>query len=142
MKIDIVNKSGFPLPEYKTDGSAGLDIRSIDDITLNPEERALIHTGLYIGLPVGYEARIQPRSGLALKHGVTVCNSPGCIDADYRGEIGVILINHGTKTFSVRKGDRIAQMIISKYEKAEWNEIDKLDETERGGGGFGHTGLL
>ena len=141
MKIKIVNKSGFPLPEYKTSGSAGMDIRSIDDVTLNPGERALVHTGLYIGLPFGYEARIQPRSGLALKNGVTVCNTPGCCDSDYTGEICVILINHGDETFLVNKGDRIAQMVISRYEKAEWDLVDELEETERGNGGFGHTGV-
>ena len=141
MKIKIVNKSGFSLPEYKTEGSAGMDIRSIDDVTLNPGERSLVHTGLYIGLPVGYEAQIRPRSGLAIKYGITVLNSPGTIDSDYTGEICVILINHGDETFLVNKGDRIAQMAISQYEKAEWDLVDELEETERGNGGFGHTGV-
>jgi len=141
MKIKIVNKSGFPLPKYETIGSAGMDLRSVSSEKLSPGERKLIHTGLYISLPVGYEARIQPRSGIALKKGVTVCNSPGCIDSDYIGEICIILINHGEEIFYVERGDRVAQMVISKYEKAEWVEVDELDETERGSGGFGHSGI-
>jgi dUTP pyrophosphatase len=141
MKINIINKSGFPLPEYKTEGSAGMDIRSIDDVTLNPGERALIHTGLYIAVPHGYEAQLRPRSGLALKYGITLANAIGTIDEDYRNEIGAIIINHGEEPFIIEKGDRIAQMVITKYEKSEWNEVNELDETERGLGGFGHTGV-
>jgi len=143
MKIKIVNKSKHLLPEYATPGSAGMDLRANIDapITLAPGERKLIPTGIYIALPVGYEAQIRPRSGLALKHGITVCNTPGTIDVDFRGQIGVILINLGQEDFIVNDGERIAQMVIAKYERAEWDVVEELDETERGEGGYGHTGI-
>lgn len=143
MKIKIVNKSKHPLPEYATAGAAGVDLRANIDapITLAPGERKLIPTGIYIGLPDGYEAQVRPRSGLALKHGISVCNTPGTIDPDYSGQIGVVLINHGQENFIVNDGERIAQMIISKFERAEWDVVEKLDETERGEGGYGHTGV-
>jgi len=143
MKIEIVNKSKHPLPEYKTLHSAGMDLfANIDEsIILKPSQRLLIGTGLYIELPEGYEAQIRPRSGLALNKGVTVLNSPGTIDADYRGEIGVIVINHSDEEVVIKDGDRICQMIISKYERVQWNIVDRLSETSRGSGGFGHTGI-
>jgi len=143
MKIKIVNKSKHPLPEYATAGAAGVDLRANIDapITLAPGERKLIPTGIYIGLPDGYEAQVRPRSGLALKHGISVCNTPGTIDPDYSGQIGVVLINHGQENFIVNDGERIAQMIISKFERAEWDVVEELDETERGEGGYGHTGV-
>lgn len=143
MKIKIVNKSKHPLPEYATTGAAGVDLRANIDapITLAPGERKLIPTGIYIGLPDGYEAQVRPRSGLALKHGISVCNTPGTIDPDYSGQIGVVLINHGQENFIVNDGERIAQMIISKFERAEWDVVEELDETERGEGGYGHTGV-
>ncbi|KWR52349.1 dUTP diphosphatase [Bacteroides stercoris] len=145
MKIKIYSTSKHPLPQYATQQSAGLDLRANIDssVTINPGERVLVPTGLHIQLPYGYEARIQPRSGLALKKGITCLNSPGCVDADYRGEIGIILINHGTEPFTVNDGERVAQMVISKYEQAEWNpvsSIEDLEATERGTQGFGHTG--
>ena len=141
-KIKIINKSKHQLPNYATSQSAGMDIRANIEspITLKPMERALIPTGLFIALPEGVEAQVRPRSGLALKKGITVLNSPGTIDADYRGEIGVILINLSTEDFTINDGDRIAQMIIAKYETAEFNVVEQLDETERGDGGYGHTG--
>ena len=143
MKIDIINKSKHPLPEYATEGSAGMDLRAnIDEpIVLKPLERKLIPTGLFIALPYGYEAQIRPRSGLALKKGISLANAVATIDADYRGEIGVILINLSNEDFVVTDGERIAQMIIAKHERAEWNLVESLDETERGDGGFGHTGV-
>ncbi len=143
MKIKIVNKSKHPLPQYATAGAAGVDLRANIDapITLAPGERKLIPTGIYIGLPDGYEAQVRPRSGLALKHGISVCNTPGTIDPDYSGQIGVVLINHGQENFIVNDGERIAQMIISKFERAEWDVVEELDETERGEGGYGHTGV-
>lgn len=143
MKIKIVNKSKHPLPEYATLGSAGMDLRANIDapITLAPGERKLIPTGIYIALPVGYEAQIRPRSGLALKHGIGLANMLGTCDADYRGEIGVILINLGQEDFVVNDGERIAQMVIAKHERAEWEVVEELDETERGEGGYGHTGV-
>lgn len=143
MKIKIVNKSKHPLPEYATLGSAGMDLRANIDapITLAPGERKLIPTGIYIALPVGYEAQVRPRSGLALKHGITVCNTPGTCDSDWRGPVGVILINLGQEDFVVNDGDRIAQMVIAKHETAEWDVVEELDETERGEGGYGHTGV-
>ncbi|MCK9254948.1 MAG: dUTP diphosphatase [Bacteroidales bacterium] len=143
MKVRIVNKSKHILPEYSTEFSAGLDLRAnlYEAIVLKPLERKLIPTGLFIELPVGYEAQIRPRSGLALKHGISVLNTPGTIDADYRGEIGVILVNLSDKEFVVEDGERICQMIISKHEQAEWIEVEELIETERGAGGFGHTGV-
>lgn len=142
MKIKIINKSKHKLPEYETGLSAGMDIRADipEPVTLAPMQRCLIPTGLYISLPAGYEAQIRPRSGLAIKKGITLLNTPGTIDADYRGEIGVILVNISTEPFVVEDGERIAQMVISRHEKAVWEEVETLDETERGAGGFGHTG--
>ena len=143
MKIKIVNKSKHPLPEYATPGSAGMDLRANIDspITLAPGERKLIPTGIYIALPVGYEAQVRPRSGLAFKHGIGLANMLGTVDADFRGEIGVILINLGQENFIVNDGERIAQMVIAKHERAEWDVVEELDETERGEGGYGHTGV-
>lgn len=142
MKVQIVNKSRHELPEYATGQSAGMDLRANIDtpITLKPLQRCLVPTGLYIALPEGYEAQVRPRSGLALKHGVTVLNSPGTIDADYRGEIRVIMVNLSSEDFVVNDGDRIAQMVVARYEQIEWSDVDVLDETERGDGGFGHSG--
>ena len=143
MKIKVVNRSKHKLPHYSTIASAGMDLRADleNSIVLKPLERKIVKTGIYIELPVGYEAQVRPRSGLSLKKGITVLNSPGTIDADYRGEIGVILINLSTEDFSVDDGERIAQMVISKHEQAEWLEVIKLEETERGVGGFGSTGI-
>ena len=142
MQIKIINKSDYALPSYETKGSAGLDLRAnIDNpIVLQPLDRALILTGLFMELPVGYEAQIRPRSGLALKKGITVLNSPGTVDSDYRGEVGVILINLSSVDFTINPGDRIAQMVIAKHEQAEWVEVDGLSSTERGEGGYGHSG--
>lgn len=142
MKIRIVNKSTNALPQYATSQSAGIDLRAnlSEAVTLKPMERKLIPTGLFIELPEGYEAQIRPRSGLALKHGITVLNTPGTIDADYRGEIGVILINLSTEDFKIEHGERICQMVIARHEQAEWIQVEELNETERGAGGFGHTG--
>lgn len=142
LEIAILNKSRHPLPTYQTELSAGVDlVANLDtSITLQPLERYLIPTGLYIALPQGYEAQIRPRSGWAFKHGITVLNSPGTIDADYRGEIKVLLINLSNTPFTIHDGDRIAQMIISKHEKIQWKIVEKLDETARGEGGFGSTG--
>jgi len=142
MRIRIVNKSRHKLPAYETAHSAGMDLRAMTEgqVTLLPLERKLIGTGLYIELPAGYEAQVRPRSGLAIRHGITVLNSPGTIDADYRGEIGVILINLSDTSFIVNDGDRIAQMIIAKHEKAEMIETEEINLTERGAGGFGHSG--
>lgn len=143
MKIKIINKSEHPLPKYATEQSAGADLTAniSESVTLRPLERRLIPTGIHIGLPSGYEAQVRPRSGLALKHGVTVLNAPGTIDADYTGEIGVVLINLSDKDFVINDGDRIAQLIIARHESAEWVQVDRLDETERGDGGYGHTGV-
>ena len=143
MKIKIVNKSNHPLPEYATPGSAGMDLRANIDapITLAPGERKLIPTGIHIALPVGCEAQVRPRSGLALKYGIGLANMLGTIDSDYRADIGVILINLGQEDFVVNDGDRIAQLVIAKYEIAEWEVVDELDKTERGEGGYGHTGV-
>ena len=143
MKIRIVNKSTNALPQYATSQSAGIDLRAnlAEPVVLKPMERKLIPTGLFIELPEGYEAQIRPRSGLALKHGITVLNTPGTIDADYRGEIGVILINLSTEDFKIEHGERICQMVIARHEHIEWEEVEVLDETERGAGGFGSTGL-
>ena len=143
IKIKIVNKGNQPLPEYATPQSAGMDLRAnIDEpVELKPLSRALIPTGLHIALPVGYEAQIRPRSGLALKKGITCLNTPGTIDADYRGDVGVILINLSAETFIVNPGERIAQMVINKIEQATLFEVEELDETERGDGGYGHTGV-
>jgi len=142
MKIRIVNKSRHTLPAYETAHSAGMDLRALTEgpVTLLPLERKLIGTGLYIELPAGYEAQVRPRSGMAIRHGITVLNSPGTIDADYRGEIGVILINLSDTPFTVNDGDRIAQMIIAKHEKAEMIETEEINLTDRGAGGFGHSG--
>lgn len=142
MQIKIINKSDYALPSYETKGSAGLDLRANIDkpIVLQPLDRALIPTGLFMELPVGYEAQIRPRSGLALKKGITVLNSPGTVDSDYRGEVGVILINLSSVDFTINPGDRIAQMVIAKHEQAEWVEVDGLSSTERGEGGYGHSG--
>ena len=142
MKVKIVNKSRHALPEYQTPLSAGLDIRAnLDEsVTLRPLERAMIPTGLYVELPEGCEMQIRPRSGLAAKHGITVLNSPGTIDADYRGEIKVILVNLSNEPFTIESGERIAQMIVARYEQIEWQPVDVLGETERGAGGFGSTG--
>ena len=142
MKIKIVNKSTNALPQYATSQSAGIDLRAnlAEPVILKPMERKLIPTGLFIELPEGYEAQIRPRSGLALKHGITVLNTPGTIDADYRGEIGVILINLSTEDFKIEHGERICQMVIARHEQAEWIQVEELNETERGAGGFGHTG--
>lgn len=142
MKINIVNNSKHNLPEYSTKMSAGVDIRANIDapITLNPGQRCLVPTGLHIQLPQGYEAQIRPRSGMAIKYGISCLNSPGTIDADYTGDVGVILINHGQEPFIINDGDRIAQMVIAKYKQAVWVEVDELETTERGDGGFGHTG--
>ena len=142
MDVKIVNKSRHRLPEYETPLSAGMDLKAntSEAIVLGPMERQLIPTGLHIQLPEGYEAQVRPRSGLALKHGITVCNTPGTVDADYTGEIGVILINLSNEKFVINPGDRIAQIVVSKYERIEWKEVSELDETERKGG-FGSTGI-
>lgn len=142
MKVKIVNRSRHATPHYATPQSAGMDLRANIDspILLNPGERILVKTGLFMQLPDGYEAQVRPRSGLAFKHGITVLNSPGTIDADYRGEIGVILINHGQDSFEITDGERVAQMVIAKYESIQWNEVDELDASDRGEGGFGSTG--
>ncbi|MBR6082183.1 MAG: dUTP diphosphatase [Salinivirgaceae bacterium] len=142
MRVNIINKSNNALPAYETASSAGMDLRAfVDaDVVLKPFERKLIPTGLYIELPDGYEAQIRPRSGLAIKSGIAVLNSPGTIDADYRGEIKVILINLSQEDFTIKSGDRICQMVIAKHEKAEFVEVNEISETERGAGGFGHTG--
>lgn len=163
MEVPVIKSTMNELPKYETIESAGCDLRAdlwqikvknlfnaevirkehsiIDYIIIAPGGRALIPTGLQIALPVGFEAQVRPRSGLALKHGITVLNTPGTIDADYRGDIGVILINHGTEPFIVRQGDRIAQLVISKHERVEWEEVETLNSTERGDGGFGHTNI-
>lgn len=142
LKVNIINRSHHQLPKYETVASAGMDIRANleEPITLQPMQRVLIPTGLFISLPVGYEAQVRPRSGLALKKGITVLNSPGTVDADYRGEIGVILINLSSEPFVINDGERIAQMVIASHEQIEWTPVDSLDTTERGEGGFGHTG--
>lgn len=142
MKVKIINKSKHSLPAYETIQSAGMDLRAnIDEtIVLQPHERVLVPTGLFMALPQGYEAQIRPRSGLAAKHGITVLNSPGTIDADYRGEIKVLLINHSDQAFEIKDSERIAQMVIAQYTQVEWEQVDELDSTTRGAGGFGHTG--
>ena len=143
MDVKIVNKSRHQLPTYATVGSAGMDLKAntSEPIALKPMERYLFPTGIYIQLPDGYEAQIRPRSGLAVKYGITVTNAPGTVDADYTGEVGVSLINLSNETFVIQPGERIAQMVIAKYEKITWNEVTTLDETERGSGGFGSTGM-
>ena len=142
MKVQVINKSKHQLPQYATGQSAGMDIRdNLDEpIVLKPLQRCLVPTGLYIALPKGFEAQIRPRSGLAIKKGIGVLNSPGTIDADYRGEVCIILINLSAEDFTIEDGERIAQMVIARHEQAEWQEVEVLDETERGAGGFGHTG--
>ena len=142
MKVQIVNKSAYEAPFYATVNSAGMDLKANieEPITLAPLQRAMVPTGLYIALPEGTEAQVRPRSGLAAKHGVTVLNTPGTIDADYRGEIKVILVNLSNDPFTINPGERIAQMVVARYEKVEWDIVDTLDETERGAGGFGSTG--
>ena len=143
IKVSIINRSHHALPSYSTLLSAGMDVRANleEAITLQPGERRLIPTGLFIALPEGYEAQIRPRSGLAIKKGITVLNSPGTVDADYRGEICVILVNLSSEPFVITDGERIAQMVIARHEQVQWNEVDVLGETERGAGGFGHTGV-
>jgi dUTP pyrophosphatase len=143
MTIKVINKSKHDLPKYQTELSAGMDLyANIDEpITLKPLERTLVKTGLFISLPKGYEAQMRPRSGLAFKNGITVLNTPGTIDADYRGEIGVILVNLSSQDFTINDGDRIAQMVIAKHETAIWEEVENLDETNRGEGGFGSSGV-
>lgn len=143
IKIKVVNKGRQQLPAYATSQSAGMDLRANIDtpITLRPMERRIIPTGLYIALPPGFEAQVRPRSGLAMKHGITVLNSPGTIDADYRGEIGVLLVNLSTDDFIITEGERIAQMVIARHEQGEFELTDELDDTERGAGGYGHTGV-
>lgn len=143
MKINVVNRGHQPLPQYATPQSAGMDLRANLDapVTLHPMERRLIPTGLHIALPEGYEAQVRPRSGLALKKGITVLNAPGTVDADYRGEVGVLLINLSAEDFVVNDGERIAQMVIARHEQGTFLQVDVLDETERGEGGYGHTGV-
>lgn len=142
MKVKIINKSKHPLPHYETTASAGMDLRANIDqpITLKSLERAIVPTGIFMELPVGYEAQVRPRSGLAAKKGISVLNAPGTVDADYRGEVGVILVNLSTEDFVVEDGERIAQMVIAKHERSEWIEVEELSETSRGAGGFGSTG--
>ena len=141
--VKIINKSSNPLPSYSTPSSAGMDLRAnlAEPITLKPLERALVPTGIFIELPQGYECQIRPRSGLALKHGISLVNTPGTIDADYRGEIGVILINLSNEPFVVNHGERICQMVVTNYSSVNWWEVETLDDSERGAGGFGHTGV-
>ncbi|MBO5750412.1 MAG: dUTP diphosphatase [Bacteroidaceae bacterium] len=143
MKVQIINKSHHKLPAYETIQSAGMDLRANLEapITLAPMQRCIVPTGLYMALPAGYEAQVRPRSGLAIKKGITVLNSPGTIDADYRGEVGVILINLSAEDFVINDGERIAQMVIARHEQVEWQPVELLDETERGAGGFGHSGV-
>lgn len=142
MKIKIINRSNHPLPHYETIASAGMDLRAniSESITLQPLGRTIVKTGLFIELPIGYEAQVRPRSGLAAKKGITVLNAPGTVDADYRGEIGVILVNLSNEEFVIEAGERIAQLIIAKHDRAEWIEVEELSETKRGEGGFGSTG--
>ncbi len=142
MIVKIINKSAHALPHYETLASAGMDLRAniIEAITLQPLERTIVKTGMFIELPIGYEAQVRPRSGLAAKNGITVLNTPGTVDADYRGEIGVILVNLSNEAFIIENGERIAQLVIAKHERAEWKEVDQLSDTSRGTGGFGSTG--
>jgi len=143
MKVKIINKSAYPTPAYATEQSAGMDLKAniTESVTLGPLERAMVPTGLYIALPKGFEAQVRPRSGLAAKRGITVLNTPGTIDADYRGEIKVILVNLSNDPFEIVPGERIAQMVVARHETVEWEEVEILDDTERGAGGFGSTGL-
>ncbi len=142
MKVQIVNRSPYPCPAYATEQSAGMDLKANlkEPVVLHPLQRTLVPTGLYIALPKGYEAQVRPRSGLALKHGITVLNTPGTVDADYRGEVCVILVNLSQEPFEIVPGERIAQMVIARHEQVEWDEVEVLDETQRGAGGFGSTG--
>mgnify|MGYP002637468659 CR=1 FL=1 len=142
MEVRVINQSEHPLPNYETELSAGLDLRAniSEDIELKSLERTLVPTGLFIALPKGTEAQIRPRSGLAFKHGLTVLNSPGTIDADYRGELKVLLVNLSSEPFVIKNGERVAQMVVAKHEQVDWNEVEILDDTARGAGGFGHTG--
>lgn len=143
IKVKIINRSGHELPAYETPSSAGMDVRAClkEPVTLGPLERALIPTGLRMQLPRGYECQIRPRSGLALRHGISLVNTPGTVDADYRGEIGIIVINLSNEPFTINDGERIAQMVIKEYTHVEWEPVERIDETERGDGGFGHTGV-
>ncbi|MDE6126137.1 MAG: dUTP diphosphatase [Muribaculaceae bacterium] len=143
LKVKIINKSHHPMPAYATPGSAGMDVRAFlsEPVTLGPLERALVPTGLYMQLPQGYECQIRPRSGLAIKHGISLVNTPGTVDCDYRGEIGVIVINLSKEPFEIKDGERICQMVITRYERIEWEPVERIDHTERGDGGFGHSGL-
>ena len=143
MKVKVINKSSHPLPAYETIYSAGMDIRANvpEPSTLKPLQRAIVKTGLFIELPIGYEAQVRPRSGLAAKKGITVLNTPGTIDADYRGEIGVILVNLSNEDYTIENGERIAQLVVAKHERVAWEEVDELEETMRGSGGFGSTGV-
>ena len=143
MTVQIINKSKHATPHYETEGAAGMDLRAniSESITLKPLERTIVKTGLFIALPVGFEAQVRPRSGLAAKKGITVLNAPGTVDADYRGEIGVILVNLSNENFVINDGERIAQLVIAKHERIVWKEVSMLDETERGIGGFGSTGV-
>ncbi|MBG7611969.1 dUTP diphosphatase [Polaribacter sp. BAL334] len=143
MIVQIINKSKHDIPNYETEGAAGMDLKANIETTINlkPLERAIVKTGLYIALPQGFEAQVRPRSGLAAKKGITVLNSPGTVDADYRGEIGVILVNLSNEDFLINDGERIAQLVIAKHERIQWNEVEILSETQRGSGGFGSTGL-
>lgn len=142
MKIKVYNESPNSLPQYETSGAAGLDVKANENVTIKPGERVLVKTGLFVEIPEGYELMVRPRSGLAIKHGITVLNSPGCVDPDYRGNVGVILINHGSSDFEIRVGDRIAQLVLNKVEKIDWQTViskDELSSTNRGSGGFGST---
>ncbi|MBS9773934.1 MAG: dUTP diphosphatase [Tenacibaculum sp.] len=143
MKVQIINKSKHQIPSYETNGSAGMDIRAniSEPIVLKPLERTIVKTGLFIALPQGYEAQVRPRSGLAIKKGITLLNSPGTIDSDYRGEVGVIMVNLSNEDFVINDGERIAQLVIAKHEQVTWQEVEVLDDTERGAGGFGSTGV-
>ena len=144
IKVKIINRSHHALPAYATEGSAGMDIRAYvkHPIVLQPLERVLVPTGLYIELPIGYECQIRPRSGLALKHGITIANSPGTVDSDYRDEIGIIVINLSKEPYVIKDGERICQMVIAPYQRVEWDQVEVLDDTDRGDGGFGHSGTL
>lgn len=143
MKIRVINKSSHALPHYETIASAGMDLRAnlTNAVTIGPLERTIVPTGIFMELPVGIEAQVRPRSGLAAKKGITVLNAPGTIDADYRGEVGVILVNLSNEAFTIENGERIAQMVIAKHERADWEEVSELSSTERGAGGFGSTGV-
>lgn len=143
LKVKIINKSHHPMPAYATPGSAGMDVRAFlkESVTLGPLERALIPTGLYMQLPQGYECQLRPRSGLAIKHGISLVNTPGTVDCDYRGEIGVIVINLSKEPFEIKDGERICQMVITRYERVEWEAVERIDRTERGDGAFGHSGV-